>query len=66
MNNVLNEIYREKKKFEDPDVLTRSLTRLNRDLDEWHNDIPLHLKFSPASIGLDTAPVPAPHTYTVT
>lgn len=66
MNNILNEIYREKKKFEDPDVLTRSLTRLNRDLDEWHNTVPLHLQFSPASTGLDTTPVPAPHTYIVT
>lgn len=65
MNNVLNEIYREKKKFEDPKLLMRSLNRLNRDLDEWHNTLPLHLRFSPASIGSDTAPVPAPHTYTV-
>lgn len=66
MNNILNEIYREKKKFERPDTLIGSLTRLNRDLDEWHNTMPLHLRFSPASIGSDTAPVPAPHTYTAT
>lgn len=66
MNKVLNEIYRERKRFEDPKVLTRSLTRLNHDLDEWRDTVPLHLRFSPASVGLDTAPIPAPHTYTVT
>lgn len=66
MNNILNDIYREKKKFEDPVVLSKSLARLNRDLDEWHTTVPLHLRFSPASIGLDTALVPAPHTYMVT
>lgn len=66
MNKILNEIYRGRKISEDPNVLTRSLTRLNRDLDEWRDTVPLHLRFSPASIGLDTAPVPAPHTYTIT
>ena len=34
MNKILNEIYRERKIFEDPNVLTRSLTRLSHDLDE--------------------------------
>lgn len=66
MNHVLNDIYGEKKKSEKPDMLLRSLTRLNRDLDEWHNAVPLHLNFSPGSIGLNTDPLPAPHTYAVT
>lgn len=66
MNKVLNEIYREKTKFENPDMLIGSLTRLNHDLDEWHNTLPLHLRFSPSSIRSDTAVVPAPHTYTAT
>ena len=64
MNDVLNEIYREKRKLEDPDILRRSLIRLSRDLVEWHNSVPLHLKFSPASVGMDGAAVPPPHTYT--
>lgn len=66
MNNILNEIYREMKRFEDPKVLTRSLARLNHDLDEWRDTVPQHLRFSPASVGLDTASFPAPHTYAVT
>ena len=65
MNNVLNEIYREKKQFEDPDMLSRSLTRIDRELVEWHSTVPLHLRFSPTSIALDGALVPAPHTYTI-
>ena len=66
MNNVLNDIYGERKSVEKPGVLLQSLTRLNHDLDEWQNTVPLHLKFSPGSIGSDKAPAPAPHTYAVT
>ena len=66
MNKILNEIYRERKRVENPNVLTRSLTSLNHDLDERRDTVPLHLRFSLASIGLDTAPVPAPQTYAVT
>lgn len=66
MNEVLNEIYRENKRSDNPDTLMRSLTRLNRDLYEWHNTVPFHLRFSPASIEMGTDPVPSPHTYAVT
>lgn len=66
MNEVLNEIYRENKRSDNPDTLMRSLTRLNRDLHEWHDTVPLHLRFSPASIEMGTDPVPSPHTYAVT
>ena len=66
MNDILNEIYGEKKKLEEPDVLLRSLNNINSDLDKWHNAIPPHLKFEPNSVGLDTMLVPPPHTYTAT
>ena len=66
MNKVLNAMYGEKSRYNDPEVLRGILTKLTRDLEEWDNNVPPHLKFSPASIGVHTSPVPAPHTYVIT
>jgi len=65
MNRVLNKIYRDKKETEDQGVITKDLNALNNDLERWRSTLPLHLDFSPGSIGQNPVAAPPPHTYIV-
>ena len=63
MNKILNTIYRVNPDQQKSILVVETLHSLNHDLSEWHQSMPLHLRFSPAAVGVSSATVPAPHTY---
>lgn len=61
MNKVLNKIYREKSEVHGPEVVKKSLTQLNSELDAWQSDLPQRSFWG----GENQSPWPPPQVYVI-
>ena len=64
MNQVLNQVYSERRQHRASSSMILSLNGLNQQLSHWYQTTPLHLKFSPSAVGREES-IPSPHRYAV-